>query len=1014
MPSTLPIPSKGALRTLRNLALGTSCTVAFTTGVLTEDRRRRIHSVQKVHDNAKKIKSSRHYHGSGASEAIEAQIMRNTDEGFWQTGRPLSAAVASAETTDGQFIGRADEILGQAGAPPSAIEPGKYVNVPAGSSLPRAPKFPSGHMPSKRYRAPSAVQAAPELPTARSSSLLEPRRQSESGTTTLPDSRQHKLASDILNLVQDESAPAAVDAAVSRFFDAFQDDPPVDESGIGKELMDAAARLSNACLAQTSFDAAEKILQIMLGHGKIDLEVFLSFDPEAIMNGLISEEPNEDSHSTALYKAKLRKACSLYLTNFKTKPKAIPETMVSLGKRLCELACRYELFDLVEGLYWRVERYNEGTPLALVKPLIVAAHSRKQHAKVLKYFKRFYIQTSPSQLEFYTVLGLVMKSVFGSDRHRVSEDILMSATRIAQREGLSMSTTSFLMVLGHDWRSHRNIGRTRELFDRLQPHLHLSRHPQAAYGAIIQFCVEANDEPAATRYYEQLREFHNLGATDVRIHGHFTLARAMRNDWSGVKDNLSNMKQMDPDVREFSASFTPILRIFAQSHKVNETEDFLRLFIHQYGGLLTPCLSNIMIDEYMKAGELDSVSRWLDYMASVNCQVDPSFFNLILRDCSYKFKLSYKEVCQVYQSVAKLDSRASRFVNTDTLSTLREIAISSSGKNVAKGVQNLQFLKLHVPIKRTNCGREIREAMTVALAKGDPSRALKIYRRALNNQVILSESTVTLAVRAAIELHPENIDAAVCLLQDSQQNGQSVKYALSSMFVHLISELNSDGKATSDAIKNLAQSAISSLESRGISMATYVTTHTMSILVKRRQFQEAIDFWNSMSRREGHPPMMLDLYTLTTLLRAYLGLRDPRGVEWAVKTLSTNNITPDRRFQQTLLKACREAEKFIAPYFTHSIVKALDTVYQLRGDGTREKDIAKMKVLKIMESAILTEGKDHPEISDPLEDRTDTLKISLPEFNIAESTEASVYPAEKPVLDVGTVPQPSLVGVAAG
>jgi hypothetical protein len=86
MPNTLPVPSKAALRTLRSLALGTSCTVAFTTGLLTEDRRRRIHAAREVHANAKKLKSSRKYHSAGSptAESFEEQVMRYRDDGFWQ------------------------------------------------------------------------------------------------------------------------------------------------------------------------------------------------------------------------------------------------------------------------------------------------------------------------------------------------------------------------------------------------------------------------------------------------------------------------------------------------------------------------------------------------------------------------------------------------------------------------------------------------------------------------------------------------------------------------------------------------------------------------------------------------------------------------------------------------------------------------------------------------------------------------------------------------------------------
>lgn len=1020
MPTTLPVPSKGALRALRNLALGTSCTVAFTTGVITDDRRRRIHTVQKVNDNAKKIKSSRHYHGSGTAGTLDDQIMRYRDESFWQANRRLSTSTATAETPDKQTLGHGDESIWPASMPPLPVktevrpndEPGR---IHIGSLKTWAPTLPTGQELAHPHRIPRDVRFAPRPPTTTSRSVPKARPGNDLEESTPIDSRQYNLALDIVKLLESGVTPANLEAATSRFLNAFEEGLPVNDSGINETLLDAAARLSRASIAQKRLDIAEEILRIVLNHGKIDMEVFLSFNPEAVIKGLIREQPNHVSGGIEAYKENLRKACSLYLTKLKTRPNAVSSTMLSLGETLCEQTCRYELFDLAEGLYWRVESYSDSSPPSLVKHLIAAAHGREQHAKVLRYFKRFYIQTCPSQVEFFTTVGIIMESAIYSGRPGVSEVTLISAVGMAQREGLSLSTTWFLKVLGHDWRSHRDITRTRALFERLQPHLHLTGHPQAAYGAIIQFCIEADDEPAATTYYGILRQFHDLTAADVRIHGHFALAKAMRHDWSGVKKDLDTMSQIGPDLKEFSASFTPILRLFAQSHDVNDTEAFLLDFMDQCGGLLTPSLSTTMIDEYVKAGEFDSVSRWLDYMTSVNCHVDSSFFNVILKDCYHKFNLSHEEVFQLYQSVEKLGARTGRFVNNDTFSTLRQIAMASSGKNLAGAAKRLKYLKLHVPIKRLNCSRDIMNAMTAALSKNKPARALKIYRRALDDQILLSESAVTMAVKATLALNPQNVEATAILLQDSQQNGQNVRFALSSMFVTLVSELNYDLDSTPDAIKDMARSTISSLDDRGISVPTGVITHTMSMLVGKHQYQQALDFWNSMSQRQGHAPITLDLHALTTILQAYVGLADSDGVEWAVRALSTNAIIPDRRFQRTLSKAYKKAKKCIAPHFTHACLQALNTVDAMRIDATQEKENARMSALKIMERAIFIENGGQPTELPDSEPSTDKLEMDVENFRLtAGSAEGLVYYNAESVRGLDNVLQPRLVGVATG
>jgi len=241
-----------------------------------------------------------------------------------------------------------------------------------------------------------------------------------------------------------------------------------------------------------------------------------------------------------------------------------------------------------------------------------------------------------------------------------------------------------------------------------------------------------------------------------------------------------------------------------------------------------------------------------------------------------------------------------------------------------------------------------------------------------------------------------------------------VKHALSSIFVHMISGMNSDINTSPTSIKDIVRRAISSLDSRGISVPTYVMTHTMRLLVNRWQHQEAVDFWGAISRREGHPPAPVNLNVLTTLLRAYIGLRDPTGIEWVVNTLRLNNISPDRRFQQILVKGLRASDKLTAPFFAHCLVQALNTINDLRVDVTREKEIAKMKILKLMEGALSAEKAEHPESSDSMEAGAEKFEIDLREFRLADSTAAWKYRSDKSAHKIDTAPPASLVGVAAG
>src|ERR1700712_2832354 len=88
MPTNLPVPSKNALRALRHLALGTSCTLAIGAGLLTEDRRRRIHAATEVHSNKKKIKSSSNYRTGNSAQAFEDLVSRLHVEDLRRSKKP--------------------------------------------------------------------------------------------------------------------------------------------------------------------------------------------------------------------------------------------------------------------------------------------------------------------------------------------------------------------------------------------------------------------------------------------------------------------------------------------------------------------------------------------------------------------------------------------------------------------------------------------------------------------------------------------------------------------------------------------------------------------------------------------------------------------------------------------------------------------------------------------------------------------------------------------------------------
>ena len=964
--SSLPVPSKNALRTLRRLALGTSCTVAFSAGMLTEDRRRRIHAARQVHDNAKKLKSSRNYHSAGAAlaETLDEQVLSHGNGSAWTLRKsPTASASRNEEPLRDSYLPESKlekehmrdvkDRIGPRQKSPSGSQSG--VKGPLRLWRPTGPisfqiKRYTIHdpaIPLARWQ-PPAVEWKPSFSDNRA---FKP----QPSEIDLPG-RQHKLASDIRKILAGGYESPSVDAAALRFLNTFREGLSLEDSGLHESLMEAVIELCQSCRDHGKFETFEKILDIILSCGPIDQDVFFAFEPQGLIRAALKGIQDPATGHKTLNIESLKKACALFLTTFKERPKVeAPEVKqwALLGTQLCQETYRHQLFNSTEDIYWNLEKYSAEATNSAVRYLIRAAYKQKEYKKVVEYFQRFYAQTSPDQGDFYKTTKLVIDAVVEvpTPKYDVAEEVMFSILDMAACQGRTASTTCILRVLGSHWRAHRDIHKIRTLFERLKLNLQFTGHPQAVYGALIQFLIESGDEASALAYYEQMRKIYEPTSDDVRIYGHFAYSKAMRKDWDGVKNDFRHMKDSNPDLDEYCAAFTPILHLFAKSQSVRETEDLVREFVEKFDMVLTPYMSNIMIDKYLQAKEIDSVARWLEYMYSLDAPIATNFFNSVLMSCHQRWKFNFEEIFQLYQLVKKKGDWTKEFFNERTDSIMRSLAFSTLQRKSGRVTKRLKpwLCETSDPVQ----SNEIRDAMAMAVARGDNVHTLKLYKKALAGQTPPDGFAASIAVKASLRIYPDDIDATAALLQSLVEKGQDVSDAMSAIFTHQISAIYGDVEEGCRHVQRIARNTLSAIEDRGIRIPTRAVTHVMNILRARNQNREAIDFWESMSRRKGRTEHSLDLETLTVLLEAYIGLRDCEGINWVMHMVTVCDLAPDKRFKGVLLNAqIRAGKRREEREFCDVITSALGEVKHMRFVATEDKDNVKVKTIRIMERAI--------------------------------------------------------------
>ncbi|QSZ31106.1 hypothetical protein DSL72_000667 [Monilinia vaccinii-corymbosi] len=916
MPSALPVPSKGALRALRNIALGTSCTVAFSAGMLTEDRRRRIHGAKLVHDNAKKLRSSRQYHESSArlAETFEEHVLRYKDDGFWQAG---STALSNAQSSEVVVTG--DQTIGKTTEPVNLIPP----------SIPfKPPRIESLHPPT------------PEEPKPK--------------PTDIDEDRQLRLANDMQQILGNEENPIAVASALRRFSEAFEEGLDTRSSGMQPCLLEAAIVLSKACRNLSKVEDMDKVLGIVLKSTTLSEADFKRFEPHVIIESLLKspvDEANQDA-----YLSKLRKASALCLTDFSGKPGPISNKMRPVIVEACSLTCRFGMYDLTKQLFWRIEATRGKTPNPAVGSFIVAELQTKQYRSAMSRFFKYFIKTSPSQEELYRVTDALVESALEMKHFNTTEQILIETSKLTMSNQFQRSNNWFQKLLGSEWRRKRNIRQTKERFDRLKTVIPVICRAQAAYAVIIQLCVEAGDFQAAGKYHEQLLQVSGPCEDDILIRGQIARGKAMCGQWDDVKTDFAEMAKLNPNKKVYGDIFPPILKLFAQSHSVAETEDFIRCFLEQYQVPLTPYASNIMIGEYAKGKELGSILRWVEYATSVSTCLDADSFNTILNQLYKAWDFSFEQVFQVHRMMLR---SSVEYTNDSTMAHLRQLALKDS-----KGIPEVAARKLRsLPraTKAINDDNYPRRQIFEALGKGDFQKVVKIYEHACKEGVHIHGSVLGATLKATLHLNHGNFNMAVELLRDAKMKGYPLDNALVTLLTYrLPTFMDSAGSSRLVMFLRSAKEAIAKAEEHGIAVPESVFNEVTNILVRNGFFRDAIAFWTEASRTHS-TVVRPSVVSLTILLKAYIGIKEPGGIIWITKMLSVHQIIPDARMKQ-ILKNTRQTLRKLKlnsrlSTFRQAVEEAYAIYVMIRGDDQEDRKDARNKTLEIMERAMTLDAQ---------------------------------------------------------
>ena len=868
----VPAPSKGALRALRQLALGTSCTVAFTTGLLAEDRRRRIHSAREVQENGRRIKSSRSYHGAAGAVAVANFEDHVLNPSLYEAG-------------DGEV------------APKSIASWGK--DAPTKSKRLVRPQS------QRELKDDLEPKAAKEKRDASHDADLRARTQSHTAPIAIRktgqrQSRQSGLAATMMETFQADDSVGGIESAASAFFESFQNGlyigkgPGRPESQLSKRLVSACAQLFDACQRHNSIGVYVPVIQKLLSLGPIEQDVFYELHAPEVIAYLLEIKTRKEGEDQGYLEA-LHSASSMYMTEFSTKrlEKAHPQ-MRYLGVLLCAKAMKEQLYELTDAIYWRMSAIPSDETPSCVDNLILANHGMGHHKSVLHYFRRFYVLTEPSKFELDEVVGAVVDSCLRKNALGQAEDVVRTGAEMARSGGFNMRAEWPMKVLGQHWRSTRDLASTRALFGRLELLVDCIDLPQALYSAIIQFCVEDGKDDQAHAYLNQHNSANN-GAASLRTCGHLALSKAMKEDWEGVESSFETMKHLLVDQKaneQHAQVFAPIFKLYTKSHSVSESEQFVRKVMDEHGLVPNIYVSNIMVGKYADAKEMDSIPRWLETMRPLGLLPDAVSFNAMLSHYRDEWAIPFTDLLHLCHKMKATDVN---LLDQCTTRILREAAIRET-----KG-DRFTFVRFSNQIDHLRRGQEDNDSgldfwpsMREAMAKGSPRKTLRIYHSALKQEnIYISPDMFAIAIQAAIESSTDNSIASLLpLVSSARERNIDISAGMARLLMHQLEDHTLDYMDLHSVLK---KNTLLFAE-HGLTMPMGVATKVASVFSQRGLNRDALALWEYYAARNGISRDLVDLSSLTVLMRVHIALENVEGVQWVMDTLEQNVIVPSRRF----------------------------------------------------------------------------------------------------------------------
>ncbi|KAI1006299.1 hypothetical protein K3495_g1925 [Podosphaera aphanis] len=896
----MPVPSEGALRILRHLALGTSCTAVFTLGLILEDRQRLIYTAQILHSNSEKLKSSKRYTTAGASviKALEDRILNNHDyeskpaEGLHIRPLPIIKEQRKNLTAkEGRTTSR-KRLRNSMTSIPSHLQ-----SSPSSLHISRVTLDRNGRG-NYEWLIPGTVQGLRQL-----SSIT----------------KFEQCISSCL-----DETPPQIDRAMSHFMHSFPEIVDHDRNILGLtevKLLGLALTLFRVCKSNLRLDDSQKVFQLVLKWG-IEKNVFFSFQLENIVRKLLSQQTPTS----------FEKAVFIYLATVRSR-KTVTPRLLSLGYELCDRTFKVKQFQFTRDIFHHIKKFNDKFPYKTLGCILVSLSKQETYQpEVTEYFAKYSMQTKLVKEQYNSVVTEIVDHLLVHGKFDDAEKVVRMASYVAEQQKIVTSVVPCAHLLQNNWDTFRDLDRILALFKRVESYIHRVRFPWVLYELMIKICLEAEETTHAWSFHKTVSE--KYGQRTGVLLSQLTLLKAKKGNREGVLNDFKMMNQ--EHVNEYSRLFPKILKEYSNNNSFSDTEILLENAF-KAGINLSIDTINKIAERYARDRDIEALSCLVQYATRKGHVLDSTFVNMILKQAYTHWKYKIEDVLDILESLIKLNP-AGQIVNINTFFLLRSIIVSHKRRSEAWKFGILRrldeiFKPCNLEQRDPYNPKQVLWEMVVSLNADDPKETLAIYNWACSNNVIIEPEHLNVAVEAKFRCSDGNTNDALKMIHSSGLSGSQTATSISLLFIHQLQQLVHQGKHTADEVVRLTMEFITAFEKRGLKVPVKVVTQTISTLERLHYYLAVIDFWEFVSPRLSLTTSVLEISTLTVFLKTCIGLRDIPGFWHVFNIMENNKIIPDQHFSLVLENARRS---FLRALTTRKMmpkkenIQFLDTLIQGR------------------------------------------------------------------------------------